>query len=379
MRICYYADGRYVHTERWMNFFVNRGHEMHLISYAAISIEREQELRLAGIKYHGHTGNFHIKRPWLTIRDLRFVRSTLNREGIEILHSHFLGANIWFAHLSRFHPHIITVMGGDVIGTDWRPNRSLQEKLFTIKAIRNADHITAWSSSLAGRVLPYVAKDTVPTVVHGGVHLASFCPGPRPTSLLERLGIPIDGKVIFSPRLMRPLSNVLEFARAAELIAGSFEDVYFVVASPVTATDEEYSDKVSDVFASGKTQDRVRFVSEISHFEIADYFRAADVVVSIPSTDGTPMTVLESMACGTPTVIGDLPDYDAEYFEDEKTTLMVDVKDPESIANAIIRLLTDQELAERISNEARRRVEETGSYEFQMYKMEAIYQSLIKK
>ena len=58
---------------------------------------------------------------------------------------------------------------------------------------------------------------------------------------------------------------------------------------------------------------------------------------------------------------------------------MVDVKDPESIANAIIRLLTDHDLAERISNEARRRVEETGSYEFQMSKMEAIYHSLIKK
>lgn len=266
-----------------------------------------------------------------------------------------------------------------MIGTDWRPNRNLQERLFTAKAIRNADCITAWSSSLAGRVLPYVAKGTVPTVVHGGVRLASFCPGPKPTSLLERLGIPIDGKVIFSPRLMRPLSNVFEFARAAELIAGSFEDVYFVVASPVTATDEEYSDKVRDVFASGKTKDKVRFVSEISHSEIADYFRAADVVVSIPSTDGTPMTVLESMACGTPTVIGDLPDYDAEYFEDEKTTLMVDVKDPESIAVAIIRLLTDHDLAERISNEARRRVEETGRYEFQMSKMEAIYHSLIKK
>jgi glycosyltransferase involved in cell wall biosynthesis len=102
------------------------------------------------------------------------------------------------------------------------------------------------------------------------------------------------------------------------------------------------------------------------------------VMVSIPSTDGTPMTVLESMACGTPTVIGDLPDYDKEYFEHEKTTRMANVKDPQAVAASVLRLLSDKDMAASIAAEARRRVVETGSYEFQMEKMEKIYKRVAR-
>ena len=91
------------------------------------------------------------------------------------------------------------------------------------------------------------------------------------------------------------------------------------------------------------------------------------------------MTVLESMACGTPTVIGDLPDYDREYFENGTSTVMVDVKDPRSIADGIVQILKEGPLAESIATEARARVLATGSYEFQMAKMESIYQTVARK
>lgn len=362
-----------------MSYFAENAHEMHLISFAETSEDEEAELDRLGIKYHGSTGNFHIKKPWLTLRDLRFVRSVLKREKIDILHSHFLGANAWFAAVSGFHPHILTIMGGgDVTGPDWKPDGNFQSRYLTPYTLRNADQITSWSKLMADVVRPFSAETPI-DVIHGGIQLERFGVGERPKKLLERYGIPADGKVIFSPRLMRPLSNIDQIALSANIIAERDADTYFLVAYPTAETDQAYCKKVRSIFEEGRASERVRYIQGVPHDEMADHFRLADITVSIPSTDGTPMTVLESMACGTPTVIGDLPDYDAEYFEDEKTTLMVDVKDPGSIASAIIRLLTDQELAERISNEARRRVEETGSYEFQMSKMEAIYQSLIKK
>jgi len=36
MRICYLADGSYVHQLRWMRYFVAKGHEMHLVSFAEV-------------------------------------------------------------------------------------------------------------------------------------------------------------------------------------------------------------------------------------------------------------------------------------------------------------------------------------------------------
>lgn len=373
MRICYFADGRYIHAERWMKFFVERGHEMHLISFAAVPPERIDALENLGIKYHGTTGNLHLKRIWLTWKDVRLVRSVLKKERIEILHSHFLGTNTWYAALSRFKPHIITVMGGDVIGNDWKPAGDIRERILTPYALRNADAVTAWSPSLALRVEPYVRRGLVVNVVHGGVNLKTFRPAPKPAYLLEQLGIPKESSIIFSPRLMRSLYNIDKIAHAAGLICDERPDTYFLIALPATILDQEYLSRIEKIFEENSAREKVRFLPTIGHDQMAEYFRLADVVISIPDTDGTPMAVLESMACGTPSVIGELPDYDREYFENEKTTLMVDVKDHVSIAEAILRLLSDKEFATSISGEARARVEKSGGYEYQMSKMEEIY------
>jgi glycosyltransferase involved in cell wall biosynthesis len=379
MRICYFADGRYIHALRWMRYFAKVGHEMHLISFAEVLPEQIAELESAGVKYHGHTGNFHIKKPWLTLKDLRFIKSVLRKEKIDILNSHFLGANAWYAALSGFHPHVITIMGGgDVIGPDWKPDSSLQAKFLTPYSLRNADQITSWSRLMADVVRPYCRPGTPIDVVHGGIHLEKFFPGAKPDYLLERWRIPREARVIFSPRLMRPLSNIDRIAAAAGSIVNEDPNVYFVFARPEHVIVDEHAMLVEKVLQENGAISNTRFVGAIQHQEMADYFRLADVTVSIPDTDGTPMTVLESMACGTPTVIGDLPDYDREYFENEKTTMMVDVRSPKLIAKSMLRLLNDKPLAEAISNEARRRVEETGSYEFQMGKMDDIYQSLVK-
>jgi len=362
-----------------MRYFASKGHEMHLISFAELSQENIDELHAAGIKYHGSTGNFHLKRFWLTLNDLKFVRTVVRNEKIDVLHSHFLGVNTWYAAINGFSPHIITVMGGDVIGESWKPSGDVRERTLTPYALKKADAVTAWSPMLAQRIQPFVRENLKVEVIHGGVDIDRFGPGDKPLALRERLNIPENGSIIFSPRLIRPLYNIDSIAHAAGHVCEERPDAYFLIALPATILDSEYVAKIKEIFENNAARERVRFLSTIDHDAIADHFRLADVTVSIPDTDGTPMAVLESMACGTPTVIGNLPDYDQEYFEHEKTTLMVDVKGPRSVADAISKLLSDGDLAERLAAEARRRVEATGSYEYQMSKMEEIYRRVSAK
>ncbi|HKG79788.1 MAG TPA: glycosyltransferase family 4 protein, partial [Pyrinomonadaceae bacterium] len=139
------------------------------------------------------------------------------------------------------------------------------------------------------------------------------------------------------------------------------------------AREESYEAQVRDIFSRGAASDRVRFVGAIPHDEMADYYRLADVTVSIPSSDGTPMSVLESMACGTPVLVSRIPNYDSYYIEEEKTVLMADQKDSAAVATALIRLLQDSSLAQSIAAEAERRVRSTGSYESQMARMSELY------
>lgn len=379
MRICYVANGKYVHTYRWMRFFKERGHDVHLISYAPLEARDVEAVREAGAKYHGDMENFHLKRFWLTLRTLRLLRGVLRRERIDVLHSHFLGANSWYAALSGFRPFVLTVMGGDVTGPDWRPGEDLRESLLTPYTLRSADLITCWSHQLTEVVKRYVKPDAAVEVIHGGVDLGRFSPGEKPAHLLERWGLPRDAKVVLSPRMMRPLYNLDKIAEAARTVCEREPRAFFLFAYMSVATDEAYEREVKAIVERGGINERVRFIGGIPHEEMADHLRLADLVVSIPKTDGTPLSVLEAMACSTPVVTSDIADYDPHYIEPGETVLAADASNSQAVADAALRFLREPELARRISEEARRRVAETASYESQMSRMESLYRHVSGK
>jgi glycosyltransferase involved in cell wall biosynthesis len=349
---------------------------MSLLSFAPMTQQHIDAVQRAGARYLGELGPFHLKRFWRTARQVSRLRKLLREEKIDVVHSHFVGVNAWYAALSRFHPSVITVMGGDILGDDWKPGPDIRERWLTPFALRNADLITCWSNALIPVVRRYSRPEVPIEVVHGGVELERFSPAPRPQYLLEKLNLPATARVILSPRLMRPLYNLDQIASAAQSVCAAVPETYFIFAVLQEAKDEAYEARVRDILARGTAHDRVRFVGAIPHDEMADYYRLADVTVSIPSSDGTPMSVLESMACGTPVLVSRIPNYDSHYIEEDKTAMMANPNDPEAVATTLTRLLQDHSLAQSLAAEAERRVRLTGSYESQMAKMNKLYSEL---
>jgi glycosyltransferase involved in cell wall biosynthesis len=366
-----------MHFHRWLKYFAGRGHEMSFISHQPINDEHINQIERSGASYIGAIGPFHVKKFWKTLRSLRWLKNACKERGIDILHCHFFSFNAWYAALSGFHPLVITIMGGgDVCGPDWKPQGALAPVLSPY-SLRQADLITSWSPLMGEVVKRWCRSQTPVEVTHGGVDFQKFYQAEKPDYLRKRLSLPADAKVIFSPRLMRPLSNIDRIALAAVNTCYKEPKAYFIFAYPASTIDSEYRNIVEGIIRRGGISERVRFVDVIPHDEMADYYRLADVTVSIPDTDGTPMTVLESMACGTPAVVGDIPDYDLHYIESDKTVLSVRPQDTTGLAEAILRLLEDSDLAKRLVAEAGNRVRMTGGYEAQMSRMEKLYLSLV--
>lgn len=376
MRICCIADGRYIHTHRWLDYFCGRGHAVHFLSFEALDSAQAAAIEAAGAVYHGSLGPFHLKRFWWTLRDRRALIDVLRSERVELLYCQFLGVNAWHASLTGFRPLVISVTGGDVCGPGWRPT-GLRPRVLTPLALRRADLITCWSRQLTRVVGPYARPGVPVEVVHGGVDLDRFAPGPRPTQLLERWGIPAGARVVFSPRLTLPLYNLDVVVHAMHAVAAQHPEAYCLFASPAQPKDAGYDARVRAIAGEGPAAYRIRFIGAIAHHEMADYYRLADVTVSVPFTDGTPMAVLESMACGTPVVVSDLPDYDPDYIEPGRTVFVARYDDVGSVAGAIRRSLEDTDTAQHQAKAARDRVEAGAGVQAQMSRLEELYTNLV--
>ncbi len=97
--------------------------------------------------------------------------------------------------------------------------------------------------------------------------------------------------------------------------------------------------------------------------EIRELMRDARVFIqhSVKSSDGdkegTPVSILEAQAAGLP-VVSTLHAGIPDVVVDGETGFLVNEKDTEGLAQAIVRLLDDQALAVKLGGQAKRRIEE---------------------
>jgi glycosyltransferase involved in cell wall biosynthesis len=106
------------------------------------------------------------------------------------------------------------------------------------------------------------------------------------------------------------------------------------------------------------------------------FYNIADVVVSVPSSDGFPVTVLEASACASALVVSDLP-YCEEWFVPRENGLIVPKRDAAALASALGELCGDHELRRRLGAAARSVVVERADYEHCMDALQSLYFDLL--
>lgn len=101
---------------------------------------------------------------------------------------------------------------------------------------------------------------------------------------------------------------------------------------------------------------QITIAGSIHNLQVPSQISQGDIFLNTTNIDNTPVSVIEAMACGlciVSTNVGGIP----YLLEDEKDALLVPPNDPEAMAAAVERILTEPTLAERLSKNARKKAE----------------------
>ncbi len=350
---------------------------MHLISFNPVDSSAHAAFH-ASVEIDTWTlPPFHLKRFWITCAAILRLRRIIRHQRPDIVHVHFLGHAAWYAALSGWHPLALSVMGGgDIRGTSWQP-ASCRERVLTPYTLRHSDLVLCWSRNLANVVKPYLPPGRKPIVLVGGVDLDLFRRSSDRNSLRKTLGLEPGDFVILSPRLFWPLQNIDILVRTMPHLLQTLPHARLLLVKYLADARPTYERYVEELIDELGVRSSIRFVPTIPNTDMPRYYSAADCTVSIPDTDGTPMTLMESAACGTPSVVHDLPDYDPSLFVDRETVMRVPRRNPEHLAEAIAAIATDENLRETLVRRARDLVERHANYEVEMHRLEGLYQGLV--
>ena len=157
-------------------------------------------------------------------------------------------------------------------------------------------------------------------------------------------GIPPGASVVVTVARLVPTKGVGELIRALSLLSRRLPNTWLLIVG-----DGEWRARFERLARRCKVEDRVVFAGRQDPDRVREFLAAADAF-ALPSyyREGLPMAPVEAMAMGLPVVLADNPPA-RELVRDRHSGLIVPAKSVQPLADALYELLTDHDLAQKLS------------------------------
>jgi glycosyltransferase involved in cell wall biosynthesis len=234
-----------------------------------------------------------------------------------------------------------------------------------IALLRRANRIVASSHCLAEATRNYAGlEQSRVETQYWGVDLKQFsCPAQRPPD-----------PVIGFAKALTPKYGAEYLIKALPQVLRSVPEARVMMLG---SGDEE--SRLRTIAAQLEVSDSISWHGAVRHAEMPSYYgrMALSVVPSVHESETLAVSALESQAMHVPVVasrIGGLK----ESVLDGQTGILVPPRDELALAEAIIRLLTDNSLRERLGTQGRKRVELQFDWQQTLDSMLRIYRDVLR-
>jgi N-acetyl-alpha-D-glucosaminyl L-malate synthase BshA len=346
-----------------------RGHEIHFVSYA-------QPFRLGG--FHERVF-FHevemegyplFEHPPYTLALAVAIHDAARKHKLDLVHMHYAIPHAASAYLARqmLAPErplkiVTTLHGTDITLVGLHPSFHA----ITRFSILESDGLTAVSSYLRDETVrdfsvPSSRIEVIPNFVDTDVWRPDREPCHRAT-LAPR-----------GEKIVMHISNFRTVKRVEDVVTVFAGIAARVPARMVFVGDGPDRPRAAQRAAELGVQDQVVFLGK--HQSVDELLACADLFLLPSETESFGLAALEAMACGAPVIAsraGGLP----EVIDDGETGILCDVGATDAMAEAGVRLLTDDDLHARIAGAALRAAEQRFSADVVVPSYESYYQRVL--
>ncbi len=354
MKICYLADINSAHTHKFLNYFVKKGYDIHVISlgkgeYNGVkvhSLDIEDNV-MKGKSEKGKVG--YLKK-------IKKVKELINEIKPDRLHAHYASSYGLLGALANYHPYIISVWGSDVYDF---PIKSPIHKMIIKYNLKKADYILSTSNVMKKETEKYTNKEI--KVTPFGVDINKFYPNK----------VESDEIIIGTIKTLEEKYGVQYLVKAFKQVKEENKDLDIKLRIGGKGSQEDY---LKNLCRELNIENDVTFLGFVKPDDVIKEFQRFDISV-FPSTldsESFGVAAVESEACGTPVIVSNVGGL-MESTKPNETSLVVEKKSVEDLAEKLNILVRDKDLRIKMGKAARKFVEDNYSLEKNFEYINKIY------
>ena len=301
MKTVLFGDHSSPHVHRWVEFLEAAGTEVVVIGYGEGQAPDNYAYRRL-ISRSAMVGS-----SWGKFRSFIADLFLIRKENPDFVCVHFLTARYALLMLLLFRPCVLTCWGSDIL-VDMPASRGLGFALRraalarTVRITCDSDEVFRAIASVA----PVAAEKT--EIIFWGVDTGHFLsPGPgrgAGRAIREELGLSSNAVLLLSNRLAAPNYRIKEIMERFD--AGVRDGNTHLLVRLQPGADRGY---VQDCEAIAAGNGRIHcFERPLADAEMPALYAACDIVLHFPSSDATPVSMLEALASGCAVICSDALD-----------------------------------------------------------------------
>lgn len=354
-----------IHTIRWANGLSEAGVQVHLISQHPLLEPLHPSVKSYFFPHRGVPGYFTM---------VPGVCKLLRQLRPELVNAHYASGYATTARLVNYHPWLLSVWGSDVYDF---PYKSPLHRWMVTRNLRAADAVASTSHCMAAQTRNLWPQLGNIAVTPFGVDSTMFAQAAKTVAGQSRQGL-----IIGTVKTLAPKYGIDTLIHAFALLRHRLQAQAPAIAQGLRLRLVGSGPQQAELQQLAHTlgvAEVTTFVGRVPHTLVPQELAALDIFASLSRLDSESFGVaaIEAGAVGLPVVVSDaggLP----EVVQHGQTGLVVPKDDPSAAAGALLRLVQDPALCQRLGAAGQQHVANNYAWPACVQTMIGVYERTIK-